>query len=91
MFLIFGCYGELCNTCNGDSLLSSLSFSLSLSLQVKKGLFAEHSNVLWGISSLTDWNRVHKGLLKMYKGEVSGHERGREGGEEGKWSIFGSQ
>ncbi|XP_011402667.1 PREDICTED: serine/threonine-protein phosphatase 2A activator-like [Amphimedon queenslandica] len=38
--------------------------------EVKKGVFAEHSNVLWGISSLSEWNRVHSGLLKMYKGEV---------------------
>ncbi|XP_041378741.1 serine/threonine-protein phosphatase 2A activator-like [Gigantopelta aegis] len=38
--------------------------------QVKTGPFAEHSNVLWGISSLTEWSRVNSGLLKMYKGEV---------------------
>lgn len=37
---------------------------------VKTGPFAEHSNVLWGISSVPNWGKVNSGLLKMYKVEV---------------------
>ena len=37
---------------------------------VKNGPFAEHSNVLWGISSVQHWSKVNSGLLKMYKAEV---------------------
>lgn len=37
---------------------------------VKTGLFAEHSNILWNISSVQLWSKVHTGLIKMYKAEV---------------------
>ena len=37
---------------------------------VKSGPFAEHSNVLWGISSVPHWGKVNQGLIKMYKVEV---------------------
>lgn len=37
---------------------------------VKTGPFAEHSNVLWGISSVPHWTKVNQGLIKMYKVEV---------------------
>jgi hypothetical protein len=39
--------------------------------QVKTGPFAEHSNVLWGISGVQFWSKVNGGLMKMYKAEVS--------------------
>ena len=39
-------------------------------LKMKTGPFAEHSNVLWGISSVKTWDKVNSGLLKMYKAEV---------------------
>lgn len=39
-------------------------------LQVKTGPFAEHSNALWGISSVAEWTKVNSGLIKMYKAEV---------------------
>lgn len=39
---------------------------------VKTGPFAEHSNVLWGISAVAEWSKVNSGLLKMYKAEVLG-------------------
>ena len=39
--------------------------------QVKSGPFAEHSNILWGISGLHEWSKVNSGLIKMYKAEVS--------------------
>lgn len=42
-----------------------------ISQKVKTGPFAEHSNTLWGISSLNDWSKVHSGLTKMFEGEVS--------------------
>ena len=38
---------------------------------MKTGPFAEHSNVLWGISAVAEWSKVNSGLLKMYKAEVS--------------------
>lgn len=37
---------------------------------VKKGPFAEHSNVLWNISEVPHWGKVNQGLIKMYKVEV---------------------
>ena len=37
---------------------------------MKTGPFAEHSNVLWGISSVPNWGKVNSGLIKMYKVEV---------------------
>ncbi|KAK9510710.1 hypothetical protein O3M35_005445 [Rhynocoris fuscipes] len=39
-------------------------------IEVKTGPFAEHSNQLWNISAVPSWDKVNKGLLKMYKGEV---------------------
>lgn len=39
---------------------------------VKTGLFAEHSNQLWGISGVSHWSKVNAGLIKMYKVEVLG-------------------
>jgi len=37
---------------------------------MKRGPFAEHSNTLWGISSVKTWEKVNSGLMKMYKAEV---------------------
>jgi len=37
---------------------------------VKTGPFAEHSNTLWGISGVANWDKVNSGLVKMYKAEV---------------------
>lgn len=39
---------------------------------MKSGPFAEHSNILWGISSVAAWEKVNSGLIKMYKVEVTG-------------------
>ena len=39
--------------------------------QVKTGPFAEHSNQLWNISGVPNWEKVNSGLFKMYKAEVS--------------------
>eukprot|EP00118_Oscarella_pearsei_P003888 m.16168 g.16168 ORF g.16168 m.16168 type:complete len:310 (+) comp26765_c0_seq1:478-1407(+) len=38
--------------------------------KMKTGPFGEHSNVLWGISSVTTWTKVNSGLIKMYKAEI---------------------
>lgn len=38
--------------------------------QVKKGPFAEHSNQLWNISAVDSWNKINRGLFKMYTDEV---------------------
>ncbi|TPP61529.1 Serine/threonine-protein phosphatase 2A activator, partial [Fasciola gigantica] len=40
--------------------------------QVKTGPFEEHSNTLYGITQVPYWEKVHSGLIKMYKGEVLG-------------------
>ena len=37
---------------------------------VKSGPFAEHSNQLWNISGVPNWNKVNSGLVKMYLAEV---------------------
>lgn len=39
-------------------------------MQVKKGMFHEHSNQLWNISGVQSWNKINEGLIKMYKKEV---------------------
>lgn len=39
--------------------------------KVKIGNFAEHSNQLWGISSVPTWTKINAGLVKMYQKEVS--------------------
>ncbi|XP_025405920.1 serine/threonine-protein phosphatase 2A activator-like isoform X2 [Sipha flava] len=41
-------------------------------MQVKKGVFHEHSNQLWNISGVQSWNKINEGLIKMYKKEVLG-------------------
>lgn len=38
--------------------------------KVKSGPFFEHSNQLWNISSIDTWSKIHKGLIRMYHGEV---------------------
>ncbi|XP_048775727.2 serine/threonine-protein phosphatase 2A activator-like [Ostrea edulis] len=40
--------------------------------QVKTGPFAEHSNQLWNISGVANWEKVNSGFIKMYKVEVLG-------------------
>ncbi|KAJ8098201.1 Phosphotyrosyl phosphatase activator [Lipomyces tetrasporus] len=40
--------------------------------EVKKGPFFEHSPVLYDISGVPYWSKVHTGLLKMYNAEVLG-------------------
>lgn len=37
---------------------------------VKNGPFAEHSNQLWNISAVEGWEKINRGLLKMYADEV---------------------
>lgn len=41
-------------------------------MRVKTGLFAEHSNQLWGISGVSSWAKINQGLIKMYTKEVLG-------------------
>ncbi|CAI5446582.1 unnamed protein product [Caenorhabditis angaria] len=38
--------------------------------QTKTGPFHEHSNQLWNISAVPNWNKVNEGMFKMYQGEV---------------------
>lgn len=38
--------------------------------QVKTGPFYEHSNQLWNIAGVPNWNKVNSGLIKMYRAEV---------------------
>ncbi|CAE1267361.1 PPP2R4 [Acanthosepion pharaonis] len=38
--------------------------------QVKTGPFHEHSNQLWNIAGVPNWNKVNSGLIKMYRAEV---------------------
>lgn len=39
-------------------------------MQTKRGPFFEHSPILHSLSGLSDWQRVSRGLLKMYIAEV---------------------
>lgn len=41
-------------------------------LRVKRGPFGEHSPMLNDIAALSSWDRIEKGLVKMYKAEVLG-------------------
>lgn len=41
-------------------------------LQVKSGPFHEHSNQLWNISGVQSWEKINKGLIKMYTDDVLG-------------------
>lgn len=41
-------------------------------LQVKSGPFHEHSNQLWNISGVQSWEKINKGLIKMYADDVMG-------------------
>ncbi|CAD6187724.1 unnamed protein product [Caenorhabditis auriculariae] len=38
--------------------------------QTKTGPFHEHSNQLWNISAVANWDKVNEGMFKMYEGEV---------------------
>ncbi|PIO70959.1 phosphotyrosyl phosphate activator protein [Teladorsagia circumcincta] len=38
--------------------------------QIKKGEFHEHSRELWNITAIHTWDRMNKGLLRMYEAEV---------------------
>ena len=38
--------------------------------QVKSGPFAEHSSMLYSITSVPHWGKVNSGLIKMYKAEM---------------------
>lgn len=49
------------------------SLKVNVFVQVKTGLFAEHSNQLWNISGVGYWGKVNEGLIKMYKAEVTTH------------------
>ena len=39
--------------------------------QCKTGPFAEHSPMLWGMTSVQHWQKINTGLMKMYKAEVT--------------------
>lgn len=39
-------------------------------LETKKGPFYEHSPMLYDISGVVSWEKVNKGMLKMYIAEV---------------------
>ncbi|KNC74688.1 hypothetical protein SARC_12772 [Sphaeroforma arctica JP610] len=38
--------------------------------ETKTGMFAEHSPVLWGVSAVAAWPKVHSGMMKMFMAEV---------------------
>ncbi|KAK5977673.1 Serine/threonine-protein phosphatase 2A activator [Trichostrongylus colubriformis] len=38
--------------------------------QIKKGEFHEHSQELWNITAIHAWDRMNRGLLRMYEAEV---------------------
>ena len=39
---------------------------------IKKGPFHEHSAMLYNISGISTWQKIHEGLVKMYAKEVLG-------------------
>jgi hypothetical protein len=43
---------------------------ISPGIQVKRGMFSEHSPILYDISGVAEWNKVNSGLVKMYHAEV---------------------
>lgn len=44
--------------------------SISFIYKVKKGAFFEHSPILYDISNVRNWEKILKGMLKMYSAEV---------------------
>ena len=48
-----------------------LVLKLTHIFQVKTGPFHEHSNQLWNISAVPNWQKVNEGMFKMYQAEVS--------------------
>lgn len=40
--------------------------------KVKKGAFHEHSPILYDITSVATWHKIHRGMIKMYVAEVLG-------------------
>lgn len=40
--------------------------------EIKSGPFHEHSTMLYNISGIPTWQRIHEGLVKMYAKEVLG-------------------
>lgn len=40
--------------------------------KVKKGPFQEHSPILYDVTSVATWHKIHRGMLKMYVAEVLG-------------------
>nr|CAD7401797.1 unnamed protein product [Timema cristinae] len=61
----------------------------AVSLQVKTGMFAEHSNQLWNISGVGSWSKVNSGLIKMYKAEVSTSQSVGQHWLKGVWETLG--
>ncbi|CCH43034.1 Serine/threonine-protein phosphatase activator [Wickerhamomyces ciferrii] len=44
--------------------------SISFIYKVKKGAFFEHSPILYDVSNVKNWEKILKGMLKMYSAEV---------------------
>ncbi|KAK9478842.1 Phosphotyrosyl phosphatase activator [Lipomyces japonicus] len=56
-----------------DHAYTNLYFSaINFINSVKRGPFFEHSPVLYDISGVPTWHKVHAGLIKMYNAEVLG-------------------
>ncbi|KAK9388489.1 Phosphotyrosyl phosphatase activator [Lipomyces mesembrius] len=56
-----------------DQMDVNIYFSaIAFIYEVKKGPFFEHSPVLYDISDVPSWSKVHAGLLRMYNAEVLG-------------------
>lgn len=52
---------------------TNLYFSaINFIYQVKKGPFFEHSPILFDVTAVPTWHKIHRGMIKMYAAEVLG-------------------
>lgn len=56
-----------------EKATTNLYFSaINFIYQVKKGPFFEHSPILYDVTAVPTWNKIHRGMVKMYLAEVLG-------------------
>ncbi|GMT32916.1 hypothetical protein PFISCL1PPCAC_24213 [Pristionchus fissidentatus] len=57
-------------TCADNSHISLFFDAVNFIFKTKTGPFYEHSNQLWNISAVPNWEKVNSGMFKMYEAEV---------------------
>ncbi|GMR32346.1 hypothetical protein PMAYCL1PPCAC_02541, partial [Pristionchus mayeri] len=58
------------DTCEENAHVSLFFDAVAFIYKTKTGPFYEHSNQLWNISAVPNWEKVNGGMFKMYEAEV---------------------